>query len=169
MVASAQLTSAWHRLSAATASLCPLSLQLAPAPTSVPAAWAASQRCWAIFAVLLAAAVANLRLQLPWVPEAIYLGTTALAATVTAHRLAAQWRAGRRPGQLPLLLLAAAALSLICLCLPLDPLLCPLGGPWLGTVPLLFLGSDLGFAAVAALEAAGATDAAAAAPRRKAD
>ena len=125
-------------------------------------------RCWAVFAALLAAAVANLRFQLPWVPEAMYLGTTAVAAMVTSHRLAAQWRAGRRPGQLPLLLLAAAALSLLALCLPLDPLLCPLGGPWLGTVPLLFLGSDLGFVAVAALEAAGTADVAAA-PRRKAD
>ncbi|PRW32567.1 vacuolar sorting-associated 52 A isoform A [Chlorella sorokiniana] len=149
-------------------SLCLLLSQLVPPPATAAASQAAARRCWAVFAALLAAAAGNLRFQLPWVPEAIYLGTTALAATVTSHRLAAQWRAGSRPGQLPLLLLAASALSLIGLCLPLDPLLCPLGGPWLGTVPLLFLGSDLGFVAVAALEAAGTTNAAAAL-RRKAD
>lgn len=143
--------------------------QLAPPLATTAAARSAARRCWAVLAALLAAAVANQRFQLPWVPEAMYLGTTALAATVTSHRLAAQWRAGRRPGQLPLLLLAAAALSLIGLCLPLDPLLCPLGGPWLGTVPLLFLGSDLGFVAVAALEAAGTADEATAAARRKSE
>jgi hypothetical protein len=53
-------------------------------------------------------------------------------------------------------LLAAFGAALMALCLPLDPLLCSLGGSWLGTTPLLFLGSALGFAGIVALADGGA-------------
>lgn len=129
---------------------------MAPAPGTAGAARAAGRRWWALLLALAAIAAANQWAQLPWVPEAMYLGTTALAASVTGHNLLWQYLRGRRPGQLLLLLAAAAALALMALCLPLDPALCAAAGPWLGTVPLLFFGSDLGFAAIAALEAAGA-------------
>lgn len=118
---------------------------------------AACRQCWALAAGLLAACAAAERLQLPWVPEAAYLGTTAVASQATVLRLLQLWRAApasARRRQLPALLLAAAALALMLLSLPLDRLLCPVAWPWLGTVPLLFAGSALGFAAVVALEGA---------------
>lgn len=132
-------------------------LQVMPAPTRPATASAARRRCLAVLAALLAVCIANLWLQLPLIPEAMYLGTTAAAATATAHRLQWHWLAlpaSVQRRQLPLLLLAALALLLLAGCLPLDPLLCAVAGPWLGTVPLLFAGSDLGFAALTALAAA---------------
>lgn len=129
-----------------------MAVQVAPPPTRAADARTAGRQCWAVCAALLAAVAANAWAELPWVPEAIYLGSTAAAAAITAHRLLWQWVRGQRPGQLPLLAAAAAALALIALCLPADALLCAAAGPWLGTVPLLFLGSDLGFAAILALD-----------------
>jgi hypothetical protein len=146
-------------------------LQVAPAPATPAAARLASHRCWAVCAAVVAAAAANAWAQLPWVPEALYLGPTAAAATLTFHRLFWQWlgeqqarrrsrsRSGRQhqrrqvPG--PVLAAGALAVLLMAACLPLDPLLCAAAGPWLGTVALLFFASDLGFAALVGLAAAG--------------
>lgn len=130
-------------------SLCLLAFQVLPTPHSSAAT---SRRCWAILAVLLIAAAANLHLQLPWVPEAIYLGTTAAATALTGHRLL--WQRPQ-PGLRHFYMLAVLGVSLMGLCLPLDPLLCALGGPWLATTPVLFLGSGLGFAAIVGLAAGG--------------
>ena len=145
-------------------------LQMAPAPTTPGGARLASQRCWAVCAALVAAAAVNAWAHLPWVPEALYLGTTAAAAALTFHRLFWQWageqqarrrssrshRQGQGP-QVPGPVLAAGALAvlLMAVCLPLDPLLCTLAGPWLGTTALLFFAGDLGFAALVGLAAAG--------------
>jgi hypothetical protein len=103
----------------------------------------------------LAVSAANLWAELPWVPEAMYLGTVAAAAVLTSHRLL--WSCPRRTTQLrPALALAAASVGLMFACLALDALLCARVGPWLGATPLLFLGSLLGFAALVDLAARGA-------------
>lgn len=125
-------------------------VQALPPPASPSGAAAASRRCWAILAALLTGAAANLWARLPWVPEAMYLGTTSAAAVLTSLRVLRQ-----RPRRLLHLLLAALGVSLMALCLPLDPLLCAAAGPWLGTATLLFLGSDLGFAALVELAGEG--------------
>lgn len=122
--------------------------QVLAAPRGAGAASAAVRRCWALLAALLAVAAANLRLQVPWVPEAMYLETTFLAALVTTHRLLHR---RPRPPLLPWPALAAVGVALMALCLPLDPLLCAVGGPWLGATPVLFGGSVLGFAAIVGL------------------
>jgi hypothetical protein len=161
-----------------------LSLQMVPAPATPAAARLASQRCWAVCASVVAAAAANAWVQLPWLPEALYLGTTAAAATLTCHRLFWQWvgeqqqarrgsRSRRHPQrrQVPGPVLAAGALAVLMMaaCLPLDPLLCASAGPWLGTVALLFFASDLGFAALVGLAAAGEGGEGPAAAAAKAD
>lgn len=84
---------------------------------------------------------------------------TAAAAAVTSLRLYRSWARLPRGSpakrqRLPLLLTAAAAAGMMANCLALDPLLCAVAGPWMGTTSLLFAGSALGFAAIVALAAA---------------
>lgn len=102
--------------------------------------------------------VGNEWAQLPWVPEAVYLGLTLLAAAFTGHRLVQRWAAAtprQRTRQLAPLALAALAVGCMQACLPLDPLLCAVAGPWLGTTQILFGGSALGFAAIVKLAGEG--------------
>lgn len=89
-------------------------------------------------------------------PAAAYLGTTALAATATGRRLLRRWAAlsqQRRAELCPRYALAVLGVTAMLWCLALDPTLCAMGGPWLGTVPLLFAGSAAGFAAIVLLAA----------------
>lgn len=58
---------------------------------------------------------------------------------------------GRRAALWPRYALGALGLAAMLNCLALDPLLCAAGGPYLGTVPLLFAGSAAGFAAIVLL------------------
>lgn len=105
----------------------------------------------------MVAGVATLR-SLPWVPEATYIGTTALASAATGLGLLRRWAAlpaHARVRHLPALALAGLGVAAMVLSLPLDPLLCAAAGPWLGTVPVLFAGCDLGFAALVLLAADG--------------
>lgn len=111
-----------------------------------------------MLAATLSAAAANLCFPTPWLPEAVYLGTTLAATALTAQRLTSGFAAA--PSLVAQHALAALGAALMAFCLPLDPLLCWLGGPWLGTTPLLFLGSTLGFAGVVALADGGALRAA---------
>ncbi|PSC76294.1 hypothetical protein C2E20_0581 [Micractinium conductrix] len=137
-------------------SLCLLASQALPAPTTTAGAAAATRRCWAGAAAVVAG-VATLR-SLPWVPEATYIGTTALASAATGLGLLRRWAAlpaHARVRHLPALALAGLGVAAMVLSLPLDPLLCAAAGPWLGTVPVLFAGCDLGFAALVLLAADG--------------
>lgn len=135
-------------------SLCLLLWQLLPAPTSARGVAAAAAACWAMLLALLAAVLRWSAV--PWVPEAAYLGTTALAATATGRRLLRRWAAlsqQRRAELCPRYALAVLGVTAMLWCLALDPTLCAMGGPWLGTVPLLFAGSAAGFAAIVLLAA----------------
>ncbi|KAL4421389.1 hypothetical protein ABPG75_010680 [Micractinium tetrahymenae] len=133
-------------------SLCLLLSQLLPAPASLHAASGAAVACWGVLLALLAAVFRWSAV--PWVPEAAYLGTTALAATATGYSLLRRWAAlsRRQRGALwPRYALGALGAAAMLCCLALDSLLCAVGGPWLGTTPLLFAGSAAGFAAIVLL------------------
>eukprot|EP00887_Chlorella_sp_A99_P002214 scaffold21.g2214.t1 len=155
------------------ASACVMLGALAPPPRSASAAAAAAARCSHALVLALSVAAAGELLQLPWAPEACYLGTTLAATAVTFHRTllpaaaallrgspagtrgpsaatrgggaaAAAAAARRRRGAG----VAAAAAGAACMlaALPADAWLChALGSAAVGTNQLLFLGSDLAF------------------------
>lgn len=143
-----------------------------PPPASATGAAAAAVRCAHALVLALSLSAAGAVLQLPWVPEAVYLGTTVLAVVTTAHaKLLPEAGAllqellagreskagdGRRP-RVAALAVGAGGAALMLACLPLDAWLCAtFGHPALSTVPLLFLGSDLAFLALVLLALAGA-------------
>ena len=160
-------------------SACVLLQVLAPAPHT--AAEAATRAAHALVLALSVEAAGEL-LQLAWVPEAVYLGTTLLATVATAYSVllpamlalargsgsgianrtrgsaAAAAAAGAvRRQQAQALVAAVAGAALIIASLPADAWLCEsLGSSVFGTtVHLLFLGCDLAFLGLLLLACAG--------------